>query len=227
MASVTWRSTTGWTACARRSLPHLLRPSRDHHRAGRARPARWSCRSLRRRGGARRLRRRDRRPVALPAGDLAGRRGREGRHGTDRSTWRSTSGRRFRSPGCCSSLGYADHGAPGSRTPCRVADAATWCPRSPRRCGGRPSGRFTRACCPATSSWRRARPCCAAGCAKARSSRPPRAAAPAGDQARRVHRRHPGEPDPADGVRADALRAASGCRVRSGCCGGCCGSSAT
>ena len=41
-----------------------------------------------------------------------------------------------------------------------------------------------------------------------------RAAAAAGDQARRVHRGHPREPDPAHGLRADAARAPGGRGVR-------------
>ena len=56
----------------------------------------------------------------------------------------------------------AGHGA-------RRVRPRTWCPSSPRRCGGRPNGPSTRACCPATSSSRKARRCCAAGCARASS----------------------------------------------------------
>ena len=214
-ASATWPSCTGWRACARpspRSRPAGAVTTIDLDELG---PPRRAAAHRRTRTGARRLRRRDRRTLRVTGRALADRPGREGRRGPDRLAWRSTSSRRSTSPGCCSSLGYCPaRGTPGSRRPCPSLRPPTSSRPSPRHCGGRPNGRSIRACCPVTSLWRKARRCCAARLRESEQlHRPPRPAASAGDPARRVHRRYPGEPDPAHRLRADADRSPRGCRV--------------
>ena len=128
--------------------------------------------------------------------------GRSARPGS--ATSRSTSSRRSPSPGCCSSPGTPSTARLAARDGARGRGRGPGPGRSPRRCGGRPNARSIRACFPATSSSRRAPRCCAAGSARASNCTGTTGCRCRWRSARRVHRRHPGEPDPADRLRADA-----------------------
>ena len=82
---------------------------------------------------------------------------------------RSASRRRSPSPGCCSWSATPSTAPRGGPRTCRWPRLPGWSRRWPRSCGGRPSVRSTRACCPATSSSRKPPRSCAAGCARASS----------------------------------------------------------